>query len=373
MKKIGIGVIGLGNFGKFLIQAFQNNSLAEVVAIADTNELNVKEAGDSFLIKRRYLDYELLLKDPLVELVVIATPPFLHYKIAMQALKKNKHIWLEKPPAISIYELENIIKFAKSQRCKAFVDFELRYSPLWLAVNEIVKKQIMGSTQNIRLENFASDEKLGQNHWFWDKKISGGIFIEHNIHFFDLYCNIFGTPKLEFAYSIDRKKNVEDRVLAGLTFPNGVWSTVWHSFTRCGFLEKTATDIMFERGELRVEGWIPAKLSGKALLTENQLVELKKIIPPSGLEINRKPPQNIFSANWQVFTAKAEVKIDWELCGTKQENYISLVNEVLKEVVRAMNDRKYCAAIDLSVAVAPLKIAQKANQMAKTLVIKERP
>jgi len=370
MSKIGVGVVGLGNFGKFLIENFTKSSGFEVRAIADNSIQSVADAGEKFQIKRRYQGYELLLKDPMVDLVVIATPPFSHYPIAKSAIKCKKNVWLEKPPVLNTKQLDEIIKLAQKNEVRAFVDFEMRFSPIFTAIKAIVAKDIMGPTEHIRLENFASDERLGQKHWFWDKKMSGGIFIEHNIHFFDIFCQIFGEPKLEYAYSLERKKRVEDRILAGLIFPKGVWGVVWHSFTRTGVLESTITDIILARGNLKVEGWIPMRLSGRALLTQNQLVEIKKLIPTSALTINRKPPKSTFSGNWQVFTAKADVKIDWELSGSKGDNYSVLTQAVISDVERAIYDKKYNSKVNLSEAKIALKLAQQSNFIAKPLIVR---
>ncbi len=370
MAKLSIGVIGLGNFGNFLIESFDKTKLAEINAISDNEKKAVDETGNKFEIKKRYYDFKLLLKDPTIDLVIIATPPFSHYEIAKLALLSGKYVWVEKPPTILKSQLEKLIQLAKSKKLKIFIDFELRFSPLWEAIGKIIKQDIFGPTEHFRLENFASDERLGPKHWFWDKKTSGGIFVEHNIHFFDLYSQLYGKPKVEFSYSLKRQSQVEDRVLAGLVFQNGIWATVYHSFTRPGVLESTATDFKFQRGYLKIEGWIPEKLSGRALLLESQVDALKQVIPISSLSIDRKKSKETFSGNWQQFEARADVKINWRLSGTKKQNYRQLVNLVLDDIIRAIFDKKYHSKIDLSEAMVPLNIAYECNQIADNIIIR---
>jgi predicted dehydrogenase len=63
-------------------------------------------------------------------------------------------------------------------------------------------------------ENYASDEGLGPDHWFWDRTKSGGIFIEHGVHFFDMFAGWLGVGTVESAGRVRRPESgIEEQVL----------------------------------------------------------------------------------------------------------------------------------------------------------------
>ena len=74
------------------------------------------------------------------------------------------------------------------------------------------------------LENYASDEKLVPEHWFWNPAQSGGIFIEHGVHFFDMFEGWLGIGRLVNAFDIQRpgvEGTIIDRVQATVMYPQG--------------------------------------------------------------------------------------------------------------------------------------------------------
>ena len=103
-KTINLGVIGVGMYGKVLINAFQKDPRAEVTWVNSASEVTTRSAADQFLVKKWTLDYCDVLSDPAVDAVVIATPPYLHKEVFMAALEAGKHVLIEKPLTISAEE-----------------------------------------------------------------------------------------------------------------------------------------------------------------------------------------------------------------------------------------------------------------------------
>src|SRR6187431_3252728 len=99
MKQLGIGAIGAGGFGLFALQQFLQHPGARLVGIAGT----YREAA--LAMSRRFgvpdpVEVDALLANPEVDLVYIATPPFMHYAQARAALLAGKHVICEKPLAL---------------------------------------------------------------------------------------------------------------------------------------------------------------------------------------------------------------------------------------------------------------------------------
>ena len=120
-------------------------------------------------------------------LVYIATPPFLHYQQSKMALLAGKHVICEKPAALHVKEAEELVRLAKSSNLLYVVNLMQRYNPLYDIVKKIIDEKLLGNFLHGFFENYASDENLKCDHWFWDEEKSGGIFIEHGVHFFDMF------------------------------------------------------------------------------------------------------------------------------------------------------------------------------------------
>jgi predicted dehydrogenase len=87
-----------------------------------------------------------------------------------------------------------------------------------------VNERLLGNFLHGFFENYASDENLYQDHWFWDESKSGGIFIEHGVHFFDMFSGWLGDGKIVSALQLRRphdNKRIIDRVQATVLYQNG--------------------------------------------------------------------------------------------------------------------------------------------------------
>ena len=149
------------------------------------NELNAK----AYMIMK-------FLKDETIDLVYIATPPFLHYQQSKMALIAGKHVICEKPAALKTGEAEELAMLAESLQLLYVVNLMQRYNPLYAVVKKIIDEKILGNFLHGFFENYASDENLNKDHWFWDETKSGGIFIEHGVHFFDMFSGWLGEGKV---------------------------------------------------------------------------------------------------------------------------------------------------------------------------------
>lgn len=256
MKKFKLGLIGAGHFGSFLIEGYQKLKEVKIIALCDRDEKKLKKITSLHGIKKYYLDYLKMLQDPEIEIVVIATPPFLHTQMAISAASFKKHLLLEKPLALSLKEGERIKKAVLKNKVKFNIDYVMRYNPLYQKAKEIIEKEILGKLSRIFFENYASYELLPPSHWFWDEKKSGGIFVEHGIHFFDIFNWLIGQrPKKIWAHQIDK-----NRVFSLIFYPD-VSLSFYHAFDLPKYEnEKTLAHFAFEKGYLTLSGWIPTKL-----------------------------------------------------------------------------------------------------------------
>jgi predicted dehydrogenase len=122
---------------------------------------------------------------------------------------------------IKVPRSNRIAALADSHQLLYVVNLMQRYNPLYSIVKTIINEKILGGFLHGFFENYASDENLGNNHWFWDESKSGGIFIEHGVHFFDMFTGWLGEGKVISAFQLQRpsvKQKINDRVQATVLY-----------------------------------------------------------------------------------------------------------------------------------------------------------
>ena len=108
MRTLNLGIIGLGNQGKLLLQSCPHIKGINIIAVADTSERSLKFAKN-FGIKEVFKNYEGLLNHKRIDAVIIGLPNFLHYECAVKAAEAKKDILLEKPLARTVEEGKEIV------------------------------------------------------------------------------------------------------------------------------------------------------------------------------------------------------------------------------------------------------------------------
>jgi predicted dehydrogenase len=275
-EPFGLGLVGAGNFGAFCLQAYDEMPEVTVVAVAD---VDLERARSVAPLGSHVLGgYQALLADPAVQIVAINTPPFLHGVMARQAAEAGKHVFVEKPLATSLEEAKAALRAARAAGVRLGIDYVLRHHPLHRVAAKVVRSAALGEFQHWSLENFASDDALLPDHWFWDSERSGGIHVEHGVHFFDLCNHLVGAaPDLVSGCAQRRPDGRLDRVSATVRYGERVLATFCHSFNQIGHFERTTIRLNCSRGHLLIEGWIPTDLTLRGWVDEAGLSALHSL------------------------------------------------------------------------------------------------
>ena len=370
MKKYKIGIIGYGGFGKFLLHWWAKLDQIEVVAISDTN-LKIEDTGNY----KFYKDWRELINSNEIDIVSIVTPPMYHVEMACAAMKANKHVLLEKPIALSNEGALEIIKTQKDTGKIIAIDHMLRYNPIIRALAEISKNEIFGKLRHAEISNYAQDASLQSEHWFWDKELSGGILIEHGVHFFDL-INAFTEQKYKkvVGYSHNRNSIQEDQVSAMVLYDEGLIANYYHSFSGPGFFETTSIRLIFDLAKVEIEGWIPLKGTIQALVNETAISSLNKL---PGWKLNKRLAINNLedisrpegwgasdtNNNTKVICGGIEYNVSEKLSGTfeipktKSQVYGECIQSILLDLIAKIEDNDHKMKVTLEDGYESLKIA----------------
>ena len=224
-SKIKLGLIGCGGRGNWITNLFQQHGGYEIVAVADYFQDRVDKYGDKFQVPpaRRYTGlsgYKKLLEDKL-DAVAIITPPYFRPEQAAAAVEAGCHVFAAKPVAVDVPGSNSIAVSAKKATDKKLcflVDFQTRVDKFY---SEAVKRVHNGDIGTIAFgEATYHCNRLSINadpgtpearlkNWVFDKKLSGDIITEQNIHALDVASWIMNEPPLYAFGSGGRKVRVD--------------------------------------------------------------------------------------------------------------------------------------------------------------------
>lgn len=365
---LALGLIGPRGFGAFCTGAYHDAGVARVAAFAGRDSRALKDMARQHGVSNIYTDWREMLHDPAVEAVHIVTPPDKHAEMARAALQAGKHVFVEKPLATSAADAEAILAAGAEARKVVGVNFVMRYDPLYQIVLAIAQNGWLGPLTHVGFENYASDEGLGDDHWFWDPIASGGIFVEHGVHFFDIIGAIAGAPAknvLGRTWKRGDGTGKEDRVQALVTYANGVEASFYHAFNRPGALEKQTAHFAFERGHVTLNGWIPTALTLNAIVDEDGLAGLQSVLPAEAVDDGDFPaPGRTVRGNGKNFFVSRRVQAHRSLGGPTPV-YLKAVQDAMADFAAAVRDPAHRLLVTGEDGAASVRLAAAARESAK--------
>ncbi|GAB7388963.1 Gfo/Idh/MocA family oxidoreductase [Bacillaceae bacterium] len=218
MKKIRVGVLGVGRFGRLHLRVLRQFPHCEVVAIADVNEELLREVAEEFAIEQTYVNAEEMIRHPHLDVIDIVCDEDAHGRYVIEALRQRKHVFVEKPLATSYREAEKIGRLAKSAGKVVMVGNISRFSQPYIAIKRAVESGAIGQLGMIRAKRHFSKA------WFdhFGKRVHP--VYESGIHDLDLVLWLADSPCRE-VYAVERHVSgyaYPDLFSVILTFANGV-------------------------------------------------------------------------------------------------------------------------------------------------------
>ncbi len=273
MKKTRFGLIGFGAWGQHHARAIAECPTAELAAIVDRSPENQAEARRRHPAAAVMAEAEQLLARPDIEVVDVALPSHLHFAVGTAALKAGKHLFMEKPMALTLADCEVLEELAREKKRLLAIGHEFRLSSLWGKVKEMIDAGSIGKPLYVLIELWRNPYRTGAEGWRYDVKRVGNWVLEEPIHFFDLarwYLSVAGNPVSVFARANSRQPEhpeLQDNFSAIVNFPGGVYAVI--SQTLSAFEHHQVAKVTGTRGAL----W--ASWSGAMDRTFNPTFSLK--------------------------------------------------------------------------------------------------
>jgi predicted dehydrogenase len=188
-EKYGAGILGAGWVSTQHVKAYLNNPHTRVAAICSLEEESSKKLAQMYELKdvKIYDNYDRMLEDSDVDIVSICTPQNLHAEEAVKAAEAKKHIFIEKPVATSLEQLQNVWKAVKKNNVKTVTGVVARWNPIVQTIKNLLANDFFGDIYYVE-SDYQSQISSWWSGWSWARKKDIGVssFIVAGVHALDL-------------------------------------------------------------------------------------------------------------------------------------------------------------------------------------------
>ncbi|MFD2116654.1 Gfo/Idh/MocA family protein [Paenibacillus yanchengensis] len=275
VKKVQIGVIGVGSISEMHLNSYHNHEQVTIRAVCDLNEERANRVAEKYNVSQVFTDYKQLLADPEIDAVSICTWNNSHAEISIAALRAGKHVLVEKPLCRTVEEALEVERAVQETGKLLQVGFVRRYDANAQLLRSLVDQGEFGELYYAKATSFR---RLGNpGGWFSDiERSGGGPLIDIGVHAIDLCWYMMGKPKavsvsantykklgnrsninnLSYykAADFDASKNtVEDLANALIRFENGASLLVDVSFTLHAKKDESAIRLYGEKGGFEID------------------------------------------------------------------------------------------------------------------------
>jgi predicted dehydrogenase len=202
---VKIGIIGTGHLGKIHLNCLKNIPTVELVGFCDTDSAVAENIEQQYQIKR-YLTVDSLIDA--CDAVDIVAPTTMHYDLAMNAMQKGKHVFLEKPIAATLQQSQEIVSYAKIHNIKVQVGHVERFNDAFLGAKKYINNPL-----------FIEAHRLAE---FNPRGTDVSVVLDLMIHDIDIILNIVKSPvKQIHASGVPVISQTPDIANARIEFENG--------------------------------------------------------------------------------------------------------------------------------------------------------
>nr|MBI1232292.1 hypothetical protein [Cytophagales bacterium] len=250
---MNIGIIGAGNFSIKHVNAIHKVPGLRVKAICRRNQDELNK-----LVKTHGIfgceDYEEIIEDPTIQIVLISTPHHLHAEIAEKAARKGKHLMIEKPLASTWADCLRIYNASVENNVKIMPGHIGRFTPAFMEVKKYLTARPVGSILSARATSVSLWKNQDRQPWHLQQECGGGYLLTLGVHQIDLLCALIPAKvvkvyaKLQNSFHQD---NIDDCGSAILEFGNGVVANLQLAGYQIGKM-KVETELFYERGMMKI-------------------------------------------------------------------------------------------------------------------------
>lgn len=256
--KAVVGIIGAGNFTSAMILPSLKKCQTAVKYIASSGGLSGTTLAKKFKIAKSTTDYQEILSDTDVNLVLITTRHNLHAKMVTEVLGAGKHVFVEKPLALNDSELIQILGFYQNNNSSITVGFNRRFAPLAIRM----KNLLGGANSPVNIVATMNAGHIPANVWVHDMAVGGGRIIGEACHLIDLCTFLTGSKVISVcmnAMGTNPEENTDNASIL-LKYENGSNAVINYFSNGSKAYSKERVELYHQERTLILDNW--RKLKG---------------------------------------------------------------------------------------------------------------
>ncbi|MBD0288947.1 MAG: Gfo/Idh/MocA family oxidoreductase [Flavisolibacter sp.] len=256
--KLGVALVGLGYYSTDLLApALQQTKNCYLAGIVTGTPAKAEAWKKKYNIPDKniynYQSFDQIANNPDIDVVYVVLPPSMHREYVIRAANAGKHVWCEKPMALTAQECQDMIDACRKNKKLLAIGYRLQHEPNTQAYRRIVNQKSLGKVQKVSCG--AGYRENRTDHWKQKKEMGGGVLYDMGVY--SIQGARMGTGMEPIAVvsaqtSTTRpqiyKNGLDETTVATLEFPGGVMADIKTSFgENINYL-----NISCEKGEIRI-------------------------------------------------------------------------------------------------------------------------
>jgi len=260
----GLGLVGAGAFATtVLLPSLRKAGFHRLVSVASASGLSARHLAERAGFEQAVSGADAVIDDPNVDVVVIATPHDTHASLVARALRAGKHVFCEKPLALTFAELADVEQAAASTDAQLFVGFNRR----WSAPISQVRDHVGSAGGPLVITYRVNAGTLPATHWYHDRR-QGGRLLGEVCHFVDTCAALVGKPA-DGAHAVASATPSSELVLSQdlalvLHYPDGSVASITYASGGDSSVEKERIDVLGRGHSATIVDFREVILDGKA-------------------------------------------------------------------------------------------------------------
>ena len=256
--KIGVALIGLGYYSTDLLApALEKTKNCYLAGIVTGTPAKAESWKRKYNIPDKniynYQDFDEIANNTDIDVVYVVLPPSMHKEYTVRGANAGKHVWCEKPMAVSEAECTEMINACKKNNVGLSIGYRLHHEPNTKEYRRIINNKLLGQVKS--LDCAAGYFESRTNHWKQNKSLGGGVLYDMGVYAIQgarLGTGMEPIAVFDAKTSTTRpdvyKNGLDETTVAKLEFPNGVIASIKTSFGESvNFL-----NVSCEKGELKL-------------------------------------------------------------------------------------------------------------------------
>lgn len=190
MAKLNVGIIGVGYWGKKIVDEFTKVEDANVIGVSDLDDKSLEFCSERYGLGNGYKDYRQLLDVKELNAVTVSTPNSMHFQVCKDALEAGKHVLVEKPITLTSAEGKELVTLAQKKKLTLSVGHIFRFNNALAEVRRLIKEEKFFGKLFLMEQNWTNLEKA-----FPDRD----VLFDLAPHMFDMQNYLFDHWPIEVS------------------------------------------------------------------------------------------------------------------------------------------------------------------------------